>query len=110
MGTLLIGASFLLLNIAPLFIIALLGMLVITFGEMFLFPFMNNFWVRRSNERNRGQYAALYNMAFALGNVLAPSLASQIAVRAGFSVLWTLDFIICLVAGTGFLLMKRNRI
>src|SRR5438105_14076484 len=65
-GTLLIGLSFLFLNVAPLFIIALLGMLCITFGEMFLFPFMNNFWVRRSKERNRGQYAALYNMAFAL--------------------------------------------
>jgi MFS family permease len=109
-GTVLIGLSFLILNIAPLFIVALISMLSITFGEMFLFPFMNNFWVKRSSQKNRGQYAAVYNMAFALGNVLAPGLASQVAARIGFSVLWTIDFIICIAAGIGFLLLKRTGI
>jgi predicted MFS family arabinose efflux permease len=107
-GSFLIGLSFMILNIAPFFIIVLISMLSVTFGEMLLFPFMNNFWIKRSTEQNRGQYAAVYNMAFALGNVIAPTLASQIATRFGFSILWTFDFFLCTFASLGFFLLKKR--
>jgi predicted MFS family arabinose efflux permease len=108
MGTLLIGFSFLVLRFSISPITVVIAMLLITFGEMFLFPFMNNLWIRRSTDHNRGQYAAVYNISFALGNVLAPGLASQIASRVGFPVLWIIDFIICALAATGFILLKLN--
>lgn len=107
-GTLLIGFSFLILKFSISFIAVIVAMLLITFGEMFLFPFMNNLWIRRSTDHNRGQYAAVYNISFALGNVLAPGLASQIASRFGFPILWIIDFIICALAAGGFILLKRN--
>ncbi|HEV7621755.1 MAG TPA: MFS transporter [Flavisolibacter sp.] len=108
LGSFFMGLSFLILDIAPYFIVILLSMLMLTLGEMLLFPFMNNFWVNRSNDGNRGQYAAVYNISFALGNIIAPTLASQIAARAGFPVLWVIDFILCIFAAAGFFLMKRN--
>jgi predicted MFS family arabinose efflux permease len=107
MGSLLIAISFLILNISPVLGIAILSMLVITVGEMLLFPFMNNFWVSRSTESNRGQYAALYTMAFSVAIVTAPTIASQIATRSGFEVLWSVDFIICSFAGLGFYFLKK---
>lgn len=108
MGAFLIGSSFLILHIASVYIIVLFSMLVVTLGEMLLFPFMNNFWVARSSPANRGQYAAVYTMSFSFAIVLAPTLASQIAARFGFPVLWIIDFIICSVAATGFYLLKKR--
>ena len=107
-GTLLIGLSFLILKVSISVIAVIIAMLMITFGEMFLFPFMNNLWIRRSTDHNRGQYAAVYNISFALGNVLAPGLASQVASRFGFPILWIIDFMICALAASGFILLKRN--
>ena len=107
-GSFLIGLSFIILNISPAFVFVLLQMIVVTFGEMLLFPFMNNFWVRRSNESNRGQYAAVYTMSFSAALVLAPTFASQIATLFGFPVLWIINFIVCSFATLGFFLLKKR--
>ncbi len=107
-GALLIGLSFLLLGAGKTATIAVASMVVVTFGEMFLFPFLNNFWVNRSTEANRGQYAALYTMAFALATVLAPTLATQAAVRLGFPALWVIDCFLCTFAALGFYHLKKS--
>jgi predicted MFS family arabinose efflux permease len=108
LGAFLIGLSFLLLNVSSVMLIVLLSIVVITLGEMLLFPFMNNFWVSRSTENTRGQYAAVYTMSFSLAMVLAPTIASQIASHAGFKTLWIIDFIICIFAAAGFYLLKKR--
>lgn len=108
LGTLLMGISFLMLNIAPVVWVALAAMLVVTVGEMLLFPFINNFWVRRSNEWNRGQYASVYTMAFAAAHVLSPTFSASISDNAGFFYLWIVDFIICVLATLGFIHLKKK--
>ncbi len=108
LGAFLIGIAFMTLNIYPALSIALLSMVFITFGEMFLFPFMNNFWVERSNESNRGQYAALYTMSFLASIVMAPTLASQLASRWGYKFLWSFDFLLCIFAAIGFYFLKKR--
>jgi predicted MFS family arabinose efflux permease len=107
-GAFLIGFSFLMLNISPAFVFVLLQMIIVTLGEMLLFPFMNNFWVRRSNDSNRGQYAAVYTMSFSAAIVLAPTFSSQVATWWGFSVLWIINFILCSFAALGFFLLKKG--
>jgi predicted MFS family arabinose efflux permease len=107
-GTVLMGLSYLFLNAGTLRIIALVSIILVTFGEMLLFPFINNFWVNRSKEQNRGQYAAIYTVSFALASIVAPTMGAQIAQHAGFSILWIVDFCICLLAGLGFLQLKKQ--
>lgn len=107
-GSLLIATSFLLLAIAPVFALVMLSMLVITFGEMLLFPFTNDFWVTRTNNFNRGQYAAVYTMTFALSHVLAPLFSSRIAMNIGFSGLFYIDFGLCMFAAVGFLWLRKK--
>ena len=108
-GAFLIGLSFLVLNL-PLdgLTVALLAMIILTAGEMLMFPFVNTFWVSRSNEYNRGQYAALFTMSFALGQVLAPTFGSQIVQHSGYSVLWYVVFALCIVASIGFYNFKKH--
>jgi MFS family permease len=108
LGAFLIGGSFLILNISSILLIALISMMVVTLGEMLLFPFMNNFWVSRSTERTRGQYAAVYTMSFSLAMVMAPTIAAQIAARAGFPILWIFDFVLCIFAALGFYFLKKR--
>lgn len=107
-GSFLIGLSFLVLTLAPLLSLVLLAMLVITFGEMLLFPFTNNFWVSRTNGSNRGQYAAVYTMTFSLALVLAPLLSSRIAKSFGFNALFVFDFLLCLLAALGFAWLRKQ--
>jgi predicted MFS family arabinose efflux permease len=107
-GAFLIAIAFIMLEIMPVLSVSLASMVVITFGEMLLFPFMNNFWVKRTNETNRGQYAALYTMSFSAAILCAPTFASQVAARFGFNVLWVLNFFICSFAGLGFLWLKKR--
>jgi predicted MFS family arabinose efflux permease len=108
MGAFLIGFSFLVLNISSVLLLALASMMIVTFGEMFLFPFMNHFWVNRSTERNRGQYAAVYTMSFSLAITLAPTYAAVIQKFWGFPVLWICNFLLCTVAAGGFLSLKKR--
>jgi predicted MFS family arabinose efflux permease len=108
MGAFLVGLAFLILDVSPVLGVAIITIIVITIGEMLIFPFMNNFWVKRSSETNRGQYAALYTMSFSAAIVLAPTYSSQVVTRFGFPVLWMVNFVVCGCASLGFLLLKKR--
>ena len=96
-GVLLVGLSFLLLSIPGIGIgIALLMIITVTFGEILAMPFMNSFWISRSKPENRGQYAALYSMAWSAAQTLGPITGSQIADHFGFFWLWISAGIVCI--------------
>jgi len=102
-GVFLTGMGFLILNIFrtdPA--IALLMMIVITFGEIFAMPFMNSFWISRSAHHNRGQYAGLYTIAWSTAQTFAPVLGAQVAEHSGYKTLWWLAAFICVLTSLGF--------
>ena len=51
---------------------------------MIAMPFMNSFYIGRSTEGNRGQYAALYTMAWSAAQVIGSSSGTQIVQATGF--------------------------
>jgi predicted MFS family arabinose efflux permease len=107
-GVVLVGMSYGIYNIAQgNFLLACLSMLLITIGEMLSMPFMNTYWIGRSSNHNRGQYAALYTIAWSTAQIAAPSLGGWIADRYSFTVLWWIVFAITLVAGAGFMSLGR---
>lgn len=85
----LVGLSFLMLNIPGMgAALAFVMIIVVTFGEIFSMPFMNTYWISRTQPSNRGEYAALYTMAWSAAQCLGPLLGAQVADRAGFNTLW----------------------
>lgn len=117
-GVLLIGLSFVNFNITPsggaitpwlsvAMVVALTSTLMVTFGEMLSMPFMNTFWVSRTNEENRGGYAGLYTVSWALAQVLGWWSGPAIADRFGFTLLWWMIGIIALIASLGFWILQR---
>jgi len=109
LGAFLMGLSYLLLNLPLAGIsLAVAAMITITFGEMLMFPFINTFWVSRSNEHNRGQYASIYSMSFACAHVLAPTFGSQVVQHTSYAVLWYIVFVLCAIASLGFYNFKKH--
>lgn len=95
-GVLLVSFSFLLLNLpeSNFGLIAVISMIVLTFGEILAMPFMNAYWIARTSRNNRGQYAALYSVAWASAQTLGPFSGSMVAGHFGYKTLW---FIVCSV-------------
>jgi len=88
--------------------ISLVMILFITVGEIMAMPFMNVFWLQRANDKNRGQYAALYTISWGIGNTLGPFLISALVDASSFKVAFiVLGFILC-VSAFGFYKLNSN--
>ncbi|MDQ2719114.1 MAG: MFS transporter [Bacteroidota bacterium] len=96
-GMLLVCISFLLLNLPTVNygLIAIISMVFLTFGEIFTMPFMNAWWIGRSQQNNRGQYAALYTVAWASAQAVGPFTGALVAEHSGFKMLWFIISGIC---------------
>lgn len=107
MGVLLTGLSFLILIIPSAGALLAFSMItLVTFGEILALPFMNTYWIGRTQHATRGQYAALYTMAWSAAQTLGPIGGAQLADQHGFSVLWWVTGIICLVVAFLFWKMR----
>jgi predicted MFS family arabinose efflux permease len=49
---------------------------------------MNSYWISRTQPSNRGEYAAVYTMAWSAAQTLGPMGGAQLAEQYGFNVLW----------------------
>ena len=107
-GVLLTGLSYLLLNATDWAGIVVVSVLVNTVGEMLAMPFMQTWAAARANDQYRGQYMALYSMTYAVAQIVAPVLGSQVVARAGFPALWWVIGGLAAVSAGGFWLLKRR--
>ncbi|MBS1531244.1 MAG: MFS transporter [Bacteroidetes bacterium] len=108
-GSLVIGAGFVLLNYLPASpYSALVVLLFITLGEMLAMPFMNSFWIMRTNPANRGQYAAMYTIAWSTAQIISPIIGGQVVTYSGYYALWWLTGAMCLGASFGFMMLYRK--
>lgn len=102
-GVFLVGIAFLLLNIPGMGkALALIMIVAVTFGEILSMPFMNSYWISRTQADNRGQYAALYAMAWSAAQSLGPMSGAQLADHFSFVTLWWAIGLLCLITSVGF--------
>ena len=96
-GVLLVSVAFLLLNLPEVSygILAVMSMLILTIGEILAMPFMNAYWIGRTVQNNRGQYAALYSVAWASAQTIGPYAGSLVAEHSGYKMLWFIISSIC---------------
>lgn len=88
--------------------VTLFMILLITFGEIMAMPFMNTFWISRSNEKNRGQYAALYTISWGIGQTLGPFLCAMLVDATNFETLFVVLACALAFAALGFTRLKMN--
>jgi predicted MFS family arabinose efflux permease len=111
-GVFLVSVAFLLLNLPKVNygMIAVLSMLILTFGEILAMPFMNAFWIARTEQSNRGQYAALYSVAWACAQTVGPYAGSLIAEHSGYQTLWFVIGFICFLLAIFYRRLQPARV
>ncbi len=103
LGVFFVGISFLSLNLPGLTGLYVLFMIsIVTIGEIFALPFMNTYWITRTQTYNRGQYAAMYTMAWSAAQTLGPMGAAALADRHGFYILWWIVGACCILCSLLF--------
>lgn len=106
-GTFLLSLSYFSLLINVWSGILIIGMLLITFGEMLNFPFSNTFAMSRAPKGHEGRYMALYTMSFSLAHITSAKLGMEIIARFGYQTNWLVMGIMGLVACFSFIYLNR---
>jgi predicted MFS family arabinose efflux permease len=68
---------------------------------------MNSYWITRTQPSNRGQYAALYTMAWSAAQTLGPMGGAQLAEHQGFAMLWWITGGLTLLASFAFYKIRK---
>ncbi len=109
-GVLVVGFSFGCLMIPKFMpeVVALISIICFTFGEMLSIPFMNTIVIKRSNEFNRGQYAAGNTVAWSVAQVIGPISGFYLAEKFGYNALWIGITVLLVFCAYGFSKNLRN--
>jgi predicted MFS family arabinose efflux permease len=82
---------------------ALVYMVIMSFGEIFVMPFSTNFVFSRAQAQgSQGQYMALYTMSYSVANILAPLAGTQLIAAWGYDALWQVMGFTALLTIAGF--------
>ena len=88
---------------------AILYMFFISLGEIMVMPFSSNFaYAKADEQKNKGQYMAMYGLAYSLANIVAPLLGTQIIAAWGYHVLWSITIVLSVVALGGFFWLEQR--
>ena len=96
-GLFLVAMSFVVLNLTSWIGILIIGMFLMTIGEMIAFPFSNAFAVERAKKGNQGEYMALYSISFSLAHIFSHNAGMQMLDKFGFEFTWNVITVIALV-------------
>ncbi len=108
-GLLLVGLSFFVLNLTNWTGILVIGMLLMTIGEMIAFPFSNAFVISRAKKGKQGEFMAYYSIAFSASHIFGHNSGMQLIDNFGFDITWNIMTAIALV-GLGFLLLLMRMV
>lgn len=100
-GAVLLGISFVVLNLTSWTGILIVGMLFMSFGEMIAFPFSNAYAMERAKKGNQGQYMALYSIAFSVAHIISHNMGMRLVDGYGFVNTWyifTIITVLCIVS------------
>lgn len=101
-GLTLVSLSLLLLNSTPWIGVLVIGMLLMTLGEMIAFPFSNAFAMDRAKRGRQGEYMALYSIAFSISHIFAHNSGMISISRFGYRTTW---YLVTFVGILGILLL-----
>ncbi|MCX2574774.1 MFS transporter [Pedobacter sandarakinus] len=111
-GSAFFAVSYLLLS-APFsfhIIMAVFTIVIFTIGEMFVLPFINTIVISRSNEHNRGLYAAGYTISWSCAQLIGPLAGFFIAEQVGYNWLWFGLACMLLLCAYGFSVLNKEEL
>lgn len=102
-GSVMLSISFLCFLLGWIHIIpAILFIIFMSFAEMFAMPFMTNYAVAKAPDSKRGQYMALYAMAYGVAHIAAPMGSMTLADNFGFSMTYVILLVLSVLLAVSF--------
>jgi predicted MFS family arabinose efflux permease len=68
--------------------ILIISMILMTFGEIFIFPFSNSFALSRAPKGHEGKYMALFTMSFSLAHIGSSKTGMDLIAYFGYKTNW----------------------
>ncbi|SDT93812.1 Predicted arabinose efflux permease, MFS family [Polaribacter sp. Hel1_33_78] len=96
-GLFLVALSFVVVTLTSWLGILIVGMFLMTVGEMIAFPFSNAFAVERAKKGNQGEYMALYAIAFSIAHIFSHNTGMQMISKFGYKFTWNVMTILAMV-------------
>lgn len=112
-GIVLLGISFLVLNLTSWSGILVIAMLLMTLGEMIGFPFSNALALEMAPKGRKGSYMAFYSMSFSIAHLIGHNGGMNLVAAVGYFDTWNvmaifLAFTAVLTLGLYFKLKKTK--
>lgn len=89
-GVLLTALSFIVINLTGWIGVLVIGMVLMSFGEMIVFPFSNSLALNRSAKGNQGQYMAYYSISFSIAHIFGHSIGMNLVANLGYTSTWNI--------------------
>jgi len=87
-GALLMTISFYSLLINVWAGILVISMILVSIGEMLVFPFSNSFAMSRAPSGHEGRYMAFYTMSFSLAHIVSSKMGMEVIAHFGYQTNW----------------------
>ena len=87
--------------------ILIVSMAIISYAEMFNFPFSNGFAMNRAPRGREGQYMAYYTMMFSLAHIVSGKTGLEIISRWGYTANWIVMGTTALIAALALLWLQK---
>ena len=107
-GALLTLLSFVVINLTGWSGILIVGMFLMTVGEMIAFPFANAFALERAKKGNQGEYMALFSIAFSAGHIFGHKTGMDLVSQFNFETTWYIMASLGLISLLLFFRINRN--
>ena len=98
MGTVLVGLSFVAVNVSGWIGVLIIGMIFLTIGEMIAFPFSNTFALTRADRGKQGSYMALYSIAFSMSHIFGHNSGMHLISEYGYVITWDVMMVLAALA------------
>lgn len=100
--------SFAILNISSWTGVLVIGMLLVTTGEMIAFPFSNAIALQMAQKGKQGAYMGLYTIAFSMGHLFSHNSGMQLISWKGFAYTWYVMIALGMLSLFMFLLLRKK--
>ncbi len=106
-GVVFLALSFVVLNISEWTGILLIGMILMTIGEMVGSPFSNALALSMAPKGRKGSYMGLYSMSFSLSHIIGHNSGMNLVDTFGFNTTWNVMFATLILVAALTLLLYR---
>lgn len=98
-GILFLALSFIVLNLTPWAGVLVIGMILMTIGEMIGSPFSNALALEMAPKGRKGSYMGLFSMSFSLSHIIGHNGGMNMVDQFGYEFTWNFIFVFLLFVG-----------